>query len=48
MEFIVHFNDGSKETYTNEYDESNKQEQDAAWNDVDMTFPDAEYIEPLI
>lgn len=45
MTFIVHFKDGSRETYTNGYDESGEHERDAAWDDVNMTFPDAEYIE---
>lgn len=27
------------------YDESDEHERDAAWDDVNMTFPDAEYIE---
>lgn len=45
MTFIVHFKDGRRETYTNRYDESDEHERDAAWDDVNMTFPDAEYIE---
>ena len=44
MTFIVHFKDGHRETYTNRYDESDEHEIDAAWDDVNMTFPD-EYIE---
>ena len=32
-------------TLTNRYDESDEHERDAAWDDVNMTFPDAEYIE---
>lgn len=45
MTFIVHFKDGRRETYTNRYDESDEHERDAAWDDVYMAFPDAEYIE---
>ena len=48
MTFTVHFKDGHRETYTNrydEYDESDEHERDATWDDVNMTFPDAEYIE---
>lgn len=45
MTFIVHFKDGHRKTYINRYDESDEHEKDAAWDDVYMTFPDAEYIE---
>lgn len=41
MTFIVHFNGGHMETYSNHYDEH---ERDAAWDDVYMTFPNADYI----
>lgn len=43
MTFIIHFKDGHRETYDNHYDE--EYERDAAWEDVYMTFPNAEYIE---
>ena len=45
MTFIVHFKGSHMETYSNHYDENNKQERNAAWDDVYMTFPDADYIE---
>lgn len=45
MTFIVHFKNGHRETYTNRYNESNEHERDAAWDDVYLQFPDAEYIE---
>lgn len=45
MTFIIFHKDGTRETYSNRYDESNEHERDAAWDDVNMTFPDAEYIE---
>ena len=45
MTFIIHFKDGHRETYNNRYDEDVEHERDAAWDDVYMTFPDAEYIE---
>ena len=45
MTFIVHFKDGHRETYSNHYDEDNEQELDAAWDDVNTVFPDADYIE---
>lgn len=45
MTFIVHFKGGHRKTYTNRYDESDEHEKDAAWDDVYMAFPDAEYIE---
>ena len=47
MTFIVHFKDGHRETYNNPYDECNEQELDAAWDDVNAEFPDADYIESL-
>ena len=40
MTFIIHFKDG----HNNRYDEDVEHERDAAWDDVYMTFPDAEYI----
>lgn len=45
MTFIIHLKDGSRQTYSNRYDEDNEQERDAAWDDVYMMFPDADYIE---
>ena len=45
MTFIIHFKDGSRQLYSNRYDEDNEYERDAAWDDVDIQFPDAEYIE---
>lgn len=42
MTFIVWHKNGTREMYNNRYDE---QESDAAWDDVYMTFPDADYIE---
>ena len=45
MIFIIHHKDGSRETYSNRYDESDEHQCDAAWDDVYATFPDAEYIE---
>lgn len=43
MTFIIHFKDGHREIYDNHYDE--EYERDAAWDDVYMTFSNAEYIE---
>lgn len=45
MTFIIHHKDGHRETYSNTYDEDCEYERDAAWDDVRMTFPDADYIE---
>lgn len=45
MTFIIHHKNGRRETYSNRYDEDDKHERDAAWEDVYMTFPDADYIE---
>ena len=42
MTFIIHYKDDSRETYSNRYDEMVV---DAAWDDVYMTFPNADYIE---
>ena len=42
MTFIIHFKDGHRETYSNHYDEN---ERDGAWDDVYATFPNADYIE---
>ena len=45
MTFIIHYEDGSRETYSNRYDEDIESERDAAWDDVYAAFSDAEYIE---
>lgn len=45
MTFIVHLKDGRRIQYSNHYDEDDEQQRDAAWDDVYMTFPDADYIE---
>lgn len=45
MTFIIHFKDGRRETYSNNYDEDVESERDAAWDDVYMSFPEADYIE---
>lgn len=45
MTFIIHFEDGYRQSYSNSYDESIEHERDAAWDDVYSTFPDASYIE---
>ena len=47
MTFKIHFKDGSRETYNNRYDEDDEYERDLAWEDVRLTYPDAEYIEEL-
>lgn len=43
MTFIIHFKDGHRETYSNHYDENDEHERDAAWDDVYVAFPDADY-----
>lgn len=45
MTFIVHFKDGSRESYSTGYDESVEHERDAAWDEVSSVFPEADYIE---
>lgn len=43
--FIVFHKNGSREQYSTRYDEDREDEVDAAWDEVRMMFPDAEYIE---
>ena len=45
MTFIIHYKDGSRETYSNRYNGDVEHERDATWDDVYMTFPNADYIE---
>ena len=45
MTFIVHFKDGSRDTYSTIYDETIEQERDAAWDEVNAVIPEADYIE---
>ena len=45
MIFIIHFKGGRRQLYSNRYDENDEYQRDAAWDDVRMTFPDADYIE---
>ena len=44
MTFEILDENDNREIYTNEYDSSDKRERDAGWDDVNMQFPDAEYI----
>ena len=46
MIFIIHHPDGTREQYSNHYDEGIESERDAAFDDACMTFPDC-YIEPF-
>lgn len=43
--FIVFHKNGTREQYSTNYSEDNEQEVDAAWDEVRMMFPDADYIE---
>lgn len=45
MTFIIFHKDGTRESYSNRYDEDIESERDAAWEDVSNEFPDADYIE---
>lgn len=45
MTFIITNKDGSRTQYSNHYDEDDEHERDATWDDVYMTFPNADYIE---
>lgn len=47
MTFEVFDKEGNREVYTNGYDSSDETEWDAAWDDVKMQFPDAEYIDEI-
>ena len=40
MTFIIHHPDGTREQYSNHYDEGIESERDAAFDDAYMTFPD--------
>lgn len=44
MTFIIHHEDGTRETYSNHYDENDEHERDAAFDDAYETFPNC-YIE---
>ena len=39
MTFIIHYPNGTREQYTNRYDESNEQQRDAAFDDAYAKFP---------
>ena len=45
MTFIIHFKNQSLQIYSNRYNEDIEYERDAAWDDVYMKFPEADYIE---
>ena len=45
MTFIIFHKNGTRETYSNRYDENDEYQRDAAWDDVYEKFPDADYIE---
>lgn len=45
MIFIIHHPDGTREQYSNHYEEDDEMEVDAAWDDVYTKFPEADYIE---
>lgn len=45
MTFIIFHKNGTRETYSNRYDENDEHQRDAAWDDVYEKFPDADYIE---
>ncbi len=44
MTFIIHHPDGTRETYSNRYNEYDEHERDAAFDDAYFTFPGC-YIE---
>ena len=47
MTFIIHHPDGTREQYSNHYDEDIESERDAAFDDAYMKFPDC-YIESFL
>lgn len=46
MDFIIHYKDGHRESYSNRYDEDDEQQRDAAFDDAYIHFPNC-YIEAL-
>lgn len=44
MTFIIHHPDGTRETYSNCYDENDEHERDSAFEDAHFQFPGC-YIE---
>lgn len=44
MTFIIQYDDGHRESYSNNYDEDDEHQRDAAWDDAYSKFPGA-YIE---
>ena len=44
MTFIIYHEDGTREQYTNRYDEDDEYQRDAAFDDAYMRFPNC-YIE---
>ena len=47
MMFLIHFKDGHRETYMSKYDEEEEEERSLGWEDIYMTYPEADYIEEL-
>ena len=47
MTFIVHLKNGDRETYNTRCNVEDEQGYDLAWEEVNMEFPDAEYIDEL-
>lgn len=47
MDFIVTLPNGSTINYSNDFDESIEEEREAAWDDVDATFPTAVDVEAV-
>jgi hypothetical protein len=45
MTFIVTLKNGKRIQYNNKYDESDDNQRDLAWEDVNNQYPDASYIE---
>lgn len=45
ISFIVFYKDGHRETVTSQYEEGSEQNMDAAWDWVNMMYPEADYIE---
>ncbi len=43
--FIVFHKDGHRESVSTHYNEDKEHEVDAAWDYINMCYPDAEYIE---
>lgn len=43
--FIIHYKNGTRQSYSVRGNEDNEQDVDAAYDEIYIKFPDADYIE---